>query len=1712
MPPKKGQFASSITEAAKSISKLNTLFHSPTTTSTSPLRLQIAHRILESSSYLGSLYLLRGSIPESEYYFHQGLTLAKACASPGYVSRFLGWVAEVRCREDRVVESRRGLEGVNEGGLESVVERGAGAVRRGDLLVKEGKGEEALEVLEGVRRGVEEAMMGEGVDVVVKVAVKKAVGVGREKKGVAPVRERKVVRRVGKVAAAAAVVVQPPVVEVAPKYNGLAYLKTEVTSRIARILDRQDRPEEAERQLSLVAELPQRGLEEAEYLYTLSSIKFKKLWQSLNGNPLLEMFGDSAFSVPWCVPKPSTKPATTTTKPTSLSSRVKTKSQTPALERNVAHLDTLLTQTFHCAKLYGATWILYETCHSLALLNVIRAYLTGGVSESCANDLALSMAFYLDQANGITSKRELLGALSEKRTAETQDSLRTRYESEMKWTPGDLQVQVIDQIPSGWTVVSLSADPLLDDLYITRMTRGATPVTVRVPMKRQAIREGEEDGFGLEVVLREVQEIMEANDETTKVAGRIVAEKREQTREEKVEWWRARRELDGRLKGVLGHVEKYWLGGFKGLLLRDDFQNPLYSVPFSEFKTALEQLVTKSIARKTKVKPIPLDPELCCMILKLGSEPDSFDVEDVLYYLMDAYQYAGFQIGYDEINIDMLEGALSESVTRFHLSRTNINAKQSTNPFLEESAPREKPHLVLVLDKKLQSIPWESIPCIRGTSVSRVHSLCFLRDRFLEGEDVQKVTKEDAFYVLNPSKDLVGTEKEFTRFLKGNKQWDGVIGRAPTEKEMESNLSSKPVVMYFGHGGAEQYVRGHNIRKFDNCAVTFLMGCSSGKLSARGEFDVSGTALNYMMGRSPTIVANLWDVTDRDVDRFSKKMFCSLGMATEDMFPPEKRARKAVKRASEEDEEEDLEERRFYRDASTVVVAESDTLSVTEAVAVARDCCELGYMVGAAPVVEAETKGGFGITFRKKEMQRIRSLAAHLSKRNMTKFAYPAVRRDENHVDMLHGTAVKVRQLRSVSVHSAGLIESCDHHLTPVNRYRHLEDPDATETQAFVEAQNGLFQGFIKNSTVRPKLESKLTDMYNYERYGVPSKKGSNYYYFHNSGLQPQAVMYTQKSVDGEASVFFDPNTLSADGTTSLQTYSFSEKGNLFAYALSQSGSDWVKIHVKQVGSDKDLEEKPIEWAKFTSIEWTHDEKGFFYGRFPTPAVSHDKAGTETESAENQMIYYHRIGTDQSEDILVYKDAEHPTRMFSTGVSDCGRYLILSIGESCDPKNLVYYADLEKQFGGNSLLGIPKFTPIVDQWEAEYSILANEGTVFFFKTSKDAPKKRIVKFDIAQPELGFVQVVAETENPLDFVNVVDKNKLVLVYLKDVKHVMKVYDLLTGSFLNDIEMPPGSIIKGMSGNKKDTEMFYNFGSFLSPGITRRYEFASGKDTLFRETSVKGFDSSLFEVKQIFYASEDGTKIPMYIIHKKNAVLDGNNPTLLYAYGGFNISILPSFSVAWLTFIEKFNGVVAVANIRGGGEYGEEWYAAGRLFKKQNCFTDFQCAAKYLIASKYTQPSKLAINGGSNGGLLVGACLNQAPELFGLGIAEVGVMDLLRFHKFTIGSAWTSDYGNPDVAEDFENAFKISPVHNVPTGGAFPAVLIITGDHDDRVVPLHSMKLAATMQHNLGDSANPIMMRINTKAGHGAGKSMQQIIEEASDKYTYLSIVLNAAYSD
>ncbi|KAJ3337301.1 hypothetical protein HDU91_001514, partial [Kappamyces sp. JEL0680] len=574
-----------------------------------------------------------------------------------------------------------------------------------------------------------------------------------------------------------------------------------------------------------------------------------------------------------------------------------------------------------------------------------------------------------------------------------------------------------------------------------------------------------------------------------------------------------------------------------------------------------------------------------------------------------------------------------------------------------------------------------------------------------------------------------------------------------------------------------------------------------------------------------------------------------------------------------------------------------------------------------------------------------------------------------------------------------------------------------------------------------------------YPKNGCPFKEGSRYYYFYNSGLQPQSVLMCQDDLQSEPRVFFDPNTLSQDGTISLSGYSFSESGKYFCYSLSQSGSDWVKVHFRAVDSSTDLE-PPLEWVKFTPLEWSHDDKGIFYKRYPAPkTLTGDKsAGTETDANAEAKLYYHRLGTAQSQDLFIYMDQD-PNAHPAVTVSEDGKYLLLFVTLSCDPNAKVSYLKLDEFLA--SPKDNPEFRPIVDNFDAAYEYITNDGPVLYFETTLQAPKKRIVKYDLDAPAKGFQEVIPEGKDVISFTTVVDGNKLIIARLADVKHVVTVHDLESGEQLYNLPLPVGSMVSSLTGKRKDKLAFYGAISYISPGIIYKYDFASNSQSVHRETVVKGLQSAALETKQVFYPSKDGTKIPMYLVYKKGLKLDGSHPCLLYGYGGFNISITPSFSPNFITFIQHMGGVVAVANIRGGSEYGTDWYYSGRLDKKQNVFDDFQAAAKYLHEHKYSSPAKTTINGGSNGGLLVGACLNQAPELFGCGVAEVGVLDMLHFHKFTIGHAWVSDYGNPDVKEDFEVLRKYSPYHNVKDQD-YPAILILTGDHDDRVVPLHSLK--------------------------------------------------------
>ncbi|KAG0040784.1 hypothetical protein BGZ83_002443 [Gryganskiella cystojenkinii] len=686
------------------------------------------------------------------------------------------------------------------------------------------------------------------------------------------------------------------------------------------------------------------------------------------------------------------------------------------------------------------------------------------------------------------------------------------------------------------------------------------------------------------------------------------------------------------------------------------------------------------------------------------------------------------------------------------------------------------------------------------------------------------------------------------------------------------------------------------------------------------------------------------------------------------------------------------------------------------------------------------------------------------------------------------------------------------HGVTVADPYSWLEDPHSEETEAFIEAQNKIASQFMNKFEDKQKFKERVTELVNYERYGTPFKRGDYYYYFHNSGLQPQRVLYQQDTLESEPRVFLDPNSLEADGTASLRIHKFSHSGKLYAYAISKSGSDWCTIYVSDCHGNK-LDDV-IEWVKFTQIVFTHDDQGFYYSSFEKPDVDAVKAGTETASNINQRLFYHRIGTPQSDDVLVFFDPENPLYKPGANISDDGRYILLSIRKDSYPARKLYIGDLEAA-GSAIITQDYKWDKLIDDFEAQYVYLANDDTLFYFRTNSDAPRNKIVTYSLTQPEKGFIDLVPQSEDVLIDAAVVDGNKLVLCYMRDVKDIIVVHDLISGQFLYPIPLPVGTL-GGIVGLRETKEFFTTFSSYLTPNSIYRYDFdvedPEKRLSNFRKANVKNFDNTLFETKQVFYESKDGIKIPMFVTHRKDLVFDGNNPTFLYGYGGFGSSRKAAYSSKYVVFMQHFGGVVAVANIRGGGEYGQDWHRAGIVLNKQNGFDDFQYAAKYLLNEKYTQPAKLAISGGSNGGLLVAACVNQAPELFGAAVAQVGVLDMLRFHKFTIGHAWQSDYGHPDdKAEDFHNIHKYSPLHNVHKSKAYPAVALFTSDHDDRVVPLHSFKHIAELQYTAGPcTSNPLVMRVETKAGHGSGKPITKQIEEITDMFAFIATAIGATW--
>ncbi|XP_065678005.1 prolyl endopeptidase isoform X2 [Hydra vulgaris] len=646
----------------------------------------------------------------------------------------------------------------------------------------------------------------------------------------------------------------------------------------------------------------------------------------------------------------------------------------------------------------------------------------------------------------------------------------------------------------------------------------------------------------------------------------------------------------------------------------------------------------------------------------------------------------------------------------------------------------------------------------------------------------------------------------------------------------------------------------------------------------------------------------------------------------------------------------------------------------------------------------------------------------------MNKINYPIVWRDEEKYDNYHGINIP-------------------------NPYHWLENSDSDETKSFVKSQNTLSESFIKNGRVRNLYKERLTELWNYPKYGCPFKRGERYFYFHNTGLQNHRVLYMQNSLDSEPEIFLDPNTFCVNGSISIQQVSFSKDGNTCAYGVSSKGSDWTTIKFIDVATKGHMTDTLVN-VKFSCLCWTHDNKGVFYNKYNKDESS-KQDGTETDANLNQKLFYHVLGTEQSEDILIAEFPENPKWMCNAEISDDGQYIFLTISESCDPVNKLYFFDLKTI--NYEIKGLLEFQKIIDNFEASYDYITNNESLVTLRTNLNAPRYKLITLDLNNFSMDkWTVLVEEDEHVLEWAACVNLNFLVICYLQHVK-------------------------------------------------------------VFREANLKGFDSSLFETRQVFYSSKDGTSVPMFLIYKKGLELNGNTPCYLYGYGGFNISVTPSFNVSRLVFIQNMGGMCAVANIRGGGEYGEKWHKDGCLSKKQNVFDDFISAAEYLIENKYTKPNRLAISGGSNGGLLVTVCMNQRPDLFKCVVANVSVTDMLNFHKYTIGHAWTSEYGCSDNKEDFEFLIKYSPLHNVckQSSYQYPALLLLTADHDDRVVPLHSYKLIAELQHKLTGNEhqeNPLLIRVDTESGHGAGKPTSKSIEELSDVFFFIASMVGTDWSE
>lgn len=680
--------------------------------------------------------------------------------------------------------------------------------------------------------------------------------------------------------------------------------------------------------------------------------------------------------------------------------------------------------------------------------------------------------------------------------------------------------------------------------------------------------------------------------------------------------------------------------------------------------------------------------------------------------------------------------------------------------------------------------------------------------------------------------------------------------------------------------------------------------------------------------------------------------------------------------------------------------------------------------------------------------------------------------------------------------------------------YRALENPQAEVTKEFITKQNEITEPFLNSCSHRARIKAILTENQDYKKIGCPFKRGNKYYFFMNSGLQPQSVLYQQDSLDSEPKLFFDPNKLSDDGTVALSLTSFSPNGQYFAYGLSYSGSDWVEIGIKDVNTGKDFDEK-LKRAKFTSVEWTHDDKGFFYAQYPKHGG--DTEGTETDLNENHTVFYHTLGTKQTEDVVKVNFPDSPKLMVDFLVSHDGKQLHVFPKDGCQD-NEWFYCEL----GNFSVKDKLELKPIYDKMEAEFEYISNNDDTVYFRTNLNAKNYRVVKLDLKNPDSkNWVDVIPNhPQDVLDWAEIytVDQQDYILVnYLRKVVYYLELHKL-EGEVVKKFNTPPGTIAK-YSGRRMDREIFFQFTSFLTPGQTYHFDLTKLNDDirLLRQSQPKNFNAEEYVIDQVFYKSKDGTEVPMFLVHRKGLVKDGSNPCLLYGYGGFNYQLTSAFNINRISWIKNFRGILAVANIRGGGELGQNWHDSGRLLNKQNTFDDFVAAAEYLIDAKYTNRGKLAIEGGSNGGLLVAATSNQRPDLFGATICHVGVLDMIRFTSFTIGHAWTSDYGDPKDKKHFNNLIKYSPYHNIPESTSkYPATLLLTADHDDRVVPAHSLKFIAQLQYKLGKKLpdTPLLIRVDTKAGHGSGRPVSKVIDECTDIYSFLynTLKLENYYND